>query len=105
MPGSHLGFWGKKTGKLGRDLRLNEVLHKTNDILRPGQSYSKRYGIEPRYNEYNEFFGIMNITPRPKRKIYHLDITNYHVNTRQKIDDEHLLLVKKIVRPIRHHER
>ena len=35
---------------------FNEVLYITNDILRPGQSYRKMYGIEPRYNEprYNE---------------------------------------------------
>ena len=26
---------------------LNEVLDLTNDILCPGQSYSKMYGIEP----------------------------------------------------------
>ena len=33
-----------------------EVLDITNEILRPGQSYSKMYGIEPQYNEprYNE---------------------------------------------------
>ena len=35
---------------------FNEVLDITKDILRPGQSYSKMYGIEPRFNEprYNE---------------------------------------------------
>ena len=62
---------------------FNEVLDITNDILCPGQSYSKMYGIEPRYNEprYNEFFDITNIIRKPKRKIY-LDITNYNVNTR-----------------------
>ena len=32
---------------------FNEVLDITNDILCPGQSYSKIYGIELRYNEYN----------------------------------------------------
>ena len=37
---------------------FNEVLDITNDILCPGQSYSKMYGIEPRYNE---FFDITNI--------------------------------------------
>ena len=60
---------------------FNEVLDITNDILRPGQSYSKMYGIEPRYNEprYNEFFDITNIFREPKRKIY-LDVTNYIVN-------------------------
>jgi len=30
---------------------FNEVLDITNDILCPGQSYSKIYGIELRYNE------------------------------------------------------
>ena len=55
----------------------------------PGQSYSKKYGIEPRYNEprYNEFLDITNIIRKPKSKIY-LDITNYNFNTRQKIDAE-----------------
>ena len=33
--------------------RFNEVFDITNDILGPGQSYSKMYGIEPRYNEHN----------------------------------------------------
>ena len=28
-------------------------LYLTNDILCPGESYSKMYGIEPRCNEYN----------------------------------------------------
>ena len=66
---------------------FNEVLDITNDILCPSQSYSKMYGIEPRYNEprYNKFFDIMNIIRKPKRKIY-LNITNYNVNTRQKIN-------------------
>ena len=36
---------------------FNEVLDITNDILCPGQSYSKMYGIEPRYNKY---FDITN---------------------------------------------
>jgi len=69
---------------------FNEVLDITNDILCPGQSYSKMYdGIEPRYNEprCNEFFDITNIIRKPKRKIY-LDITNYKVKTRQKINAE-----------------
>ena len=30
---------------------FNKVLDITNDILCPGQSYSKMYGIEPRFNE------------------------------------------------------
>ena len=35
---------------------FNEVLDITNEILGPGQSYSKMYGIKPPYNEprYNE---------------------------------------------------
>ena len=68
---------------------FNEVFDITNDILDPGQSYSKMYGIEPRYNEprYNEFFDITNIIRKPERRIY-LDITNYNVNTRQKINAE-----------------
>ena len=70
---------------------FNEVLDITNDILRPGQSYSKRYGIEPRYNEprYDEFFDIASIIRKPKRKIY-LDITNYNVNMRQKMNAEQI---------------
>ena len=68
---------------------FNEVLDITNEILRPGQSYSKMYGIKHQYNEprYNEFFDIKNIIRKPKRKIY-LDITNYSVDTRQKINAE-----------------
>ena len=73
---------------------FNEVLDITNEILRPGQSYSKMYGMKPRYNEpryneprYNEFFDITNIIRKPKRKIYldisiinyDLDITNFLV--------------------------
>lgn len=53
---------------------FNEVPDILNDILCPGQSYSKRYVTEPRYNE---FFDITNIIRKPKRKIY-LDITNYN---------------------------
>ena len=70
---------------------FNEVLDITNDTLSPGQNYSKMYGIEPRYNErrYNEFLGITNIIRKPRRKIY-LDITNYNVNTRQKINAEQI---------------
>ena len=70
---------------------FNEVLDITNDILCPGQSYSKMYGIEPRYNEprYNEFFDITNLIRKPKRKIY-LAITNYNVNMRQKINAEQI---------------
>ena len=65
---------------------FNEVLDVTNEILRPGQSYSKMCGIKPRYNE---FFDITNIIRKPKRKIY-LDITNYSVDTRQKINAEQI---------------
>ena len=74
---------------------INEVLDITNNILCPGQSYSKMYGIEPRYNEprFNEFFDITNIIRKPKRKIY-LDITNYNVNTRQKINAEQINALK-----------
>ena len=69
----------------------NEVLDITNDILGPGQSYSKMYGIEPRYNEprYNEFLDITNIFRKPERKIY-LDITKCNVNTREKINAEQI---------------
>ena len=65
---------------------FNEVLDITNDILHPGQSYSKMYGIEPRYKDprYNDFLDITNIIRKPKCKIY-LHITNYNVNTRQKM--------------------
>ena len=61
---------------------FNEVLDVTNDILRPGQIYSKMYGTEPQYNEprFNEFFDITNIIREPKRKVC-LDITNYSVST------------------------
>ena len=74
---------------------FNELLDITNDILCPGQSYSKMYGIDPRYNEprYNKFFDITNtiliIRTKLKRKIS-LDITNCNVNTRQKINAEQI---------------
>ena len=61
---------------------FNKFLDITNNTLRPRQNYSKMYGIEPRYNE---FLDITNIIRKPKRKIY-LDITNYNVNRRQKIN-------------------
>ena len=63
-------------------LQFNEVLDVTNDILRPGQIYSKMYGTDLRYNElrFNELFDITNIIRKPKRKVY-LDITNYSVST------------------------
>ena len=63
---------------------FNEVVDITNENLRPGQNYSKMYGIEPRYNEprrFSEFLDITNIIRKPKRKI-HLDTTNYSVDTR-----------------------
>ena len=50
----------------------NEVLGITNDILQPGESYSKMYGTQPRYNE---ILVITSTTQNPKRKMY-LDITN-----------------------------
>ena len=70
---------------------FNEVLDITNDALRPGQNCSKMYEIEPQYNEtgYNEFLDITNIIRKLKRKIY-LDITNYNVDTRQKINAEQI---------------
>ena len=45
----------------------NEVLGITNDILQPGQSYSKMYGTEARYNE---ILVIANTIEKTKRKIY-----------------------------------
>ena len=47
---------------------FNEVFDATNDILGPGQSYSKMYGIEPRYNEprYNEFFDTDEHNPEAR---------------------------------------
>ena len=70
---------------------FNEVLNITNEILHPSQSYCKMYVIEPRYNEpqYNKFFDITNIIRKPKSQIY-LDITNYNVNTQQKINAEQI---------------
>ncbi len=54
--------------------RFNEplVLGITNDIRQPGQSYSKMYGTEPRYNEprYNEILVIPNTIQKPKCKTY-----------------------------------
>ena len=70
---------------------FNEVLDITNENLRPGQNYSEMYEIEPRYNEprFSEFLDITNIIRKPKRKIY-LDITNYSVDKRQKINAEQI---------------
>ena len=70
---------------------FNEVLDITNESLRAGQNYSEMYGIEPRYHEprFSEFLDITNIIRTPKRKIY-LDITNYSVDTRHKINAEQI---------------
>ena len=48
-----------------------------NDILQPGQSYSKMYRTEPQYNEprYNAILIIASTIQNPKHKMY-LDITN-----------------------------
>ena len=66
---------------------FNEVLDITNDILSPGQSYSKMYGIEPRYNEprYDEFFDITNIIRKPKRK----NLPRYNELQCQHATDDH----------------
>lgn len=52
------------------DLKL-EVLSIPNDILQPGKSYSKLYGIELRLKEtrYNEILVITNAIEDPKRNI------------------------------------
>ena len=70
---------------------FNKVLDITNENLRPGQNYSKMYGIEPQYNEprFSEFLDVTNIIQKPKRKI-HLDIMNYNVKTQQKINAEQI---------------
>ena len=34
---------------------FNELLGITNNIFRPGKSYSKKYGTEPRFNELLDF--------------------------------------------------
>ena len=79
---------------------FNEVLDITNENLRPGQNYSKMYGIEPRYNEpqFNEFLDITNIIRKPKRKI-HLDITNYSVDTRHRINAEQINSQQMLLNP------
>ena len=70
---------------------FNEVLDVTNNILCPGESYSKMYGIEHQYKEpqYNKFFNVINIIWKRKHKIY-FNITNYSVNTRQRINAEQI---------------
>ena len=62
----------------------NEVLGKANDILQPGQSYSKMYGTEPRYNEPrdNEILIITNTIEKPKLKIYPDIINTCHHETK-----------------------
>ena len=66
--------------------RFNEPLHNEESsylllelagMSHPGQSYSKLYGKEPRYNEaqYNEILVITKIIQKPKRIIYP-DMTN-----------------------------
>ena len=42
---------------------FNKIDQKPNDILKPGQSYSKMYGAEPRYNE---FLIMTNIIQKPE---------------------------------------
>ena len=59
----------------------NEVLGITNDILQPGQSYSKMYGTEPRYNK---ILVITNTIQKPKRKMYP-DITNKRQHATEKM--------------------
>ena len=61
------------------ELLFYEVLDVTNDILRPDQSYSKMYGIEPRFNE---FFDITNIIRKSKRK-RHAEYSTRQTNTEQ----------------------
>ena len=91
----HGNFWNTVEPRFNEprfnEPRFHEVLDITNDILCPGQSYSKMYGVEPQYNkpQYNKFFDIMNIIRKPRCKIC-LDITNYNVNTRQKINAEQI---------------
>ena len=82
----HWKFLGGEGGLISQPFtvepRFNEPLHNevlgiTNDILQPGQSYSKMYGTEPRYSEprYNKILVITNTIEKPKHKIYP-DITN-----------------------------
>ena len=46
---------------------FNELLGITNNIFRPGKSYSKMYGAEPRFNE---LLDLTNRFQQPKVKIY-----------------------------------
>ena len=43
-----------------------------NNIYRPGKSYSKMYGTEPRFNEprFNKLLDLTNRFRQPKLKIY-----------------------------------
>ena len=68
----------------------NEVLGRTNDILQPGQCYSKMYGTEPRYNEprYNEILDITNTIENSKRKIYPDTTNKCHHATKDECDTE-----------------
>ena len=83
---SYITKWCWKTAQNTVEPQFNEVLDITNKNLHPGQSYSKMYGIEP---QYNKLFDVTNIICKPKHKIY-LDITNYSVNTRQRINAEQI---------------
>ena len=62
----------------------NKDLGITNDILQPGQSYSKMYGAEPRYNEprYIEILIITNTIEKPKHKIYPDIMNKCHQTTK-----------------------
>ena len=70
----------------------NEVLGITNDILQPGQSYSKMYGKEPLFNEprYNEVLIITDTIGKPKRKIFPDIAKKCHHATKDECEtDEH----------------
>ena len=50
---------------------FNELLRITNNIFRPGKSYTKIYGTEPRFNEplFNELLDLTNRFRQPKLKM------------------------------------